>query len=411
MEWHPVDQAELSSESSLSTQSGGVDITAQHVSIGGDVIGRDKIVTVYQVAPTVEIPLPPESTRPPRTVSFVGREHELKYYANRLAYSHLAIITGMPGVGKTSLAAALIDRFGQVDLTFWHSFHKTEGISAVIWQIAGFLAKHGQPDLWEMLNRWRQTGGQPPPSQVLFDYLFQMLRGREYLLCFDDFQFVDDDPLLDQFIQRLKPALAAGELSLIVTSRRVPAFVQADEFDPLAGLSAEDAYRFMTQHNLPADGIRSGRAAGDDSTAFSPQLNLSSSEIAVNLYHRTEGNPLLLLLAMNGFKRASAPERFLARLFSDVDVERFLVKEVDAQLSQDERAVMEAVAVLLGYEGTREAIEAILDGRNARLALNALSQRYLLTVKEAEDGRAYGAHAILRDFYQDALSVVSHNFE
>ncbi len=58
MESHTVDQAEPSDSSSLSTRSGGVDIASQQVSIGGDVVGRDKIVNVYQAAPTVEIPCP-----------------------------------------------------------------------------------------------------------------------------------------------------------------------------------------------------------------------------------------------------------------------------------------------------------------------------------------------------------------
>ncbi len=32
-----------------------------------------------------------------------------------------------------------------------------------------------------MLERASQTGGQPPPTAVLLDYLIQLLRGRGYL--------------------------------------------------------------------------------------------------------------------------------------------------------------------------------------------------------------------------------------
>ncbi|MBE2225586.1 MAG: tetratricopeptide repeat protein, partial [Anaerolineae bacterium] len=62
------------------------------------------------------------------------------------------------------------------------------------------------------------------------------------------------------------------------------------------------------------------------------------------------------------------------------------------------------IAVLLGYPGSRGAIEAILDGRSARRVLRDLSDRYLITITSGEEGKLYGQHAIVREFFYEALN-------
>lgn len=327
-----------------------------------------------------EIPPPPAPIQPPEMADFVGRETELAYFADKLATSHLAVITGMAGVGKTALAAVLTQQVGDSDKTFWHSFHEGEGIDVIIWKLAGFLAWHGQEDLWRMLQIARQSGGQTPPPEVLFDYVFQLVPGQGYLLCFDDFQFVDDDPLLAQLVERLRSAVLAGELLLVVTSRRMPEFVQMVEFETLTGLSAADTHRLLAKRGL---------SLPDD--------------LAANLYTHTEGNAEFLTLAIDALQRARDPVRLIARLAETDDIERFLMNEVDDGLTEDERDVMSAVAVLLGYPGTRAAIEAVLDKGGVQRALIDLSSRYLLIVSESEAGREYGQHAIVQAFYYDLL--------
>ncbi len=154
--------------------------------------------TAAQPVAAIVIPPPPEPTKPPEIIGFVGRDQELTYFVNMLETSHLAVIAGMAGVGKTALAATLVTLCArESSRIFWHSFHEGEGIDAVIWNLAGFLAWHGQDELWKLLQSTRLTGGQPPPAETLFDYLLQLVRDGNYLLCFDDFHHVDDDPVLN----------------------------------------------------------------------------------------------------------------------------------------------------------------------------------------------------------------------
>ncbi len=46
---------------------------------------------------------------------------------------------------------------------------------------------------------------------------------------------------------------------------------------------------------------------------------------------------------------ASDPARVIGNLAEVANIERYLLKEVDAGINQDERALMEALAILLGY--------------------------------------------------------------
>jgi len=65
---------------------------------------------------------------------------------------------------------------------------------------------------------------------------------------------------------------------------------------------------------------------------------------------------------------------------------------------------LSAVAVLLGYPGTRDAIAAVLDGVSVRRPLNDLTSRSLLTVKEKDYGKEYTLNTMVRSFYYDLLS-------
>jgi serine/threonine protein kinase/ATP/maltotriose-dependent transcriptional regulator MalT len=351
-----------------------------------------------------DVSAPPRPAVPPDVSGFVGREDELAYFADKLTSSRMAVISGMAGMGKTALAAVLTQQLAQPAQVFWHTFHRDEGVEVLLYKLAGFLFWRGQEDMWRMLHGVQQSGGEPPPTPVLLDYLFQAVCGQHCLLCLDDWQLVEQEPLLEQLLERLREAASQGDLSLLVVSQSVPQFVRADEFQTLDGLSLPDTTQLLAQHGLIADKEQALKAKVHSTSTLLQRQDLMSADIIANLHARTAGNPRFLTLAADALKRTSTPARFIARVFATRDVERFLMQEVDDNLSEDERAVMSAVATLLGYPGTRYAIEAALDGENVRRMLSELAQRNLLEMSEGDEGREYNMNPVMRHFYYDLLS-------
>jgi len=350
------------------------------VVITGTVITGDIGGDVHIHETKVDIPPPPEPARPPDTTGFVGREQELAHYERILNSGNSTVIAGMVGMGKSTLAARLAQKIAEPDRLFWHTFHEGESIQAVVWKMAGFLAWHGEDGLWQMMQHAQLSGGQPPPPEVLFDYLYQLIRGKGYVLCFDDFEHVDDDPLVGQLADRLRQEVVAGEFRLIITSRRVPDFFELAEYEPLAGLNDQDMRMLLAERGVELDAKRTAE-----------------------LHTRTEGNAELLTLAVQALKRSRRPERVIGRLVEADNIERFLMNEVDESLGQDEREAMNGVSALLGYPGTRDAIEVALDSGSIRRQLSYLTNRHLLSVSETEFEREYVQHAIVQAFYYDLL--------
>lgn len=375
---HPEDRYQTADEMVAYMEAAMLEV-ATHPT--GARTGDTSEVSVLTPTRLIELKPPPEPTLPPTTTDFIGRRVELAHFAEQLTTRHQIIISGMPGVGKTALAAALAMQLSTPVKIFWHAFHTGEGVHALIWKLAGFLAWRGQTDPWIMLQNAQQTGIQPPPPEVLFDYLFQMLRGQGYLLCFDNFHFVENDPLLAQFLERLESVIPDNEVSImIITSRSVPELAHSADFQPITGLSREDARDLLALRGLSLP-----------------------EDLFNTLYTRTEGNAQFLTLAIDSLRRSQDPERLIHQLPENENIEHYLIKAVDDSLTAEERQTMGAVSVLLGLPGSRDAISAILEGRNTRRMLNDLNKRYLLTALEGETGKEYTQHALVQVFYYEQL--------
>jgi ATP/maltotriose-dependent transcriptional regulator MalT len=330
--------------------------------------------------PALTIPPPPEPARPPQLQEFVGRAQELTDYADALEQKNLAIISGMAGVGKTALATELIRWVSQPEQILWHSFREGDGLDTIIWKLAAFLAWHGHDDLWLLLESARLTGGKAPQSDTLFEYLFQLLRGRDLLICFDDYHMVDDDPSVTRLVERLLPLLAGSRVRLLLTTRRQPSFAQVPGARPLSGLNAGDTRRLLAARGL----------------------NLSA-EVIDELHMQTGGNAQFLTLAVDILHQATDPVLLLDRLAATSDMERYLLAAVDEGLTGSERSVLQVVATFLGHSATRDALEAVMNAGSAWRTLRMLHERHLLVVIDSEEGREYVQHAILREFYYQEI--------
>lgn len=335
-----------------------------------------------QLLAALEVPPPPEPRPLPGMSDFVGRQNELMAQASLLHTRGVVVIVGMAGVGKTSLAAMLARHVADNTATFWHSFHTNEGIEVLLRKLAAFLAYHGQTKLWHMLHHKKQMDDEhktisPDEQLVLSDYVLQMLRDQRYLLCLDDVQFLENTHLVELLYQETQQ----GHLQLILTTRCLPSFVSSAEGSFLDGLTLEDTARLLAERGV-----------------------LQSDDLVKELWQHTRGNAQFLTLAMDTLSRASDPEAIITQLAQTNDIEHYLLHEVDERLTDNELAVMQAVAILLEHEGTRDVIEAVLDQSRIQRTLHELTRRHLLILSAETGERLYGMHAILQSFFYAGLS-------
>ncbi|MBV7336226.1 hypothetical protein KFU94_49940 [Chloroflexi bacterium TSY] len=338
--------------------------------------------TVYAL-PGSATPLspPPASVSPPDVTHFVGRTIELAYFRQKLTELNYAVITGFPGVGKTDLAAKLAREMTDPDQIFWYKCHAGDGVDSLIWALAAFGANHGHDELWHVLYNATQNEKVTMPLSMRIAYVQRLLAGQGYLVCLDDFQHMDEEAEVLQLAQQLLALTQNGSLQLLITSQRMPPFVRYS-FDPLVGLNRAD-----TAHLVAASGLR-----------------LTPSQLDA-LYTHTEGHSLFLTLALDVLQSAPNPDRLLADLPTDHNIERYLLQAVEQTLTAAERAVMGGIAILGDDGGGRTAIETILDGESIRQPLRELAGRHLLSIHSGENERAYSQHAMMRAFYYDNLGL------
>lgn len=323
--------------------------------------------------PKIRFPPPPITAyTPPKLDQFVGRAAELDRFRAAFAKEHLALICGMAGIGKTTLATRLALELPDQTAVFWHAFHDGN-LNPFIRRIAGFLANHGQPDLWEMIESARREGIKPPDTETSLDTITAQLNELNVTICLDDLQYVDDDPQFGEFLSKLQ----ANQVPLIITARRFPSFLTAKQQE-ITGLSGVDTSMLLAERGIVL-----------------PDTQIS------DLHSHTGGNGAFLTLAAVVLKHAQDPAGVIAKLVEINNIERFLMEEVNDRLSANQQRVMEGVAILGGYPGTRDVLEEMLNQRDVRRTLQELTGQFLLITGEGDYGREYHQHSIIQAFYYD----------
>ncbi len=329
-------------------------------------------ILAHDVAPPLHAPDrahrdTPTSVLPAAMDVPLGRHDALGALAETLAalrrgQGRLVLVTGEPGIGKTTLVASAARSATGVTVG-WGRWHEEGGANAFsAWSAA--LDQLGAPGVEEHLTpllRDRREGAATSNgidvesaglrlAEAVHALLAALTAERPVLLVLEDLQWADADSL--RLLRRVAGTVHATGAVLVVTTRTVEADLTTDVIDTLGVLARCDPVR-IALCGLSCDDLdalaraRLGRALEPDAVAA--------------VHERTDGNPfhageLLRLLAADGHDITADAVRSL----QVPDGVRDVVRRRLGALPEDTRSVL-AVCAVAGRRFPLDIVEDVLD--------------------------------------------------
>lgn len=185
----------------------------------------------------------------PQPKQFIGRTREIDYYRQQLHTHRLAVIEGLGGIGKTALAAHIAQQFhtnGQSSLcwlTIRPGLNNTHLAVLHSWSL--FLAQHGYPRLWTLMQEAR--AGVAIGENILL-VLQEALSKVKPLLCLDNLETFTDDH--DPIWSLIKTAWEAPHTHVLLTSQQRPHPLQLPNYELLTGFSPDEVRQFLHHHGI-----------------------------------------------------------------------------------------------------------------------------------------------------------------
>ncbi len=310
------------------------------------------------------IPAPPS-----HYVERAGARAEL---GDRLEAEQRVVMCGLPGAGKTSLAASVARERAQGGPVCWVTL--TAGITtpaeAVIRLLARFLARHGHGEA-ALLGDPGQVERPLPRDEQLY-LITAALSRTGALICLDNAQLLRDEPETRTVIEHIA---SLSQVRLLAISR---------EDLPLAGFAP----------------LRLGGLARDEARTLARELAgpLLSGPLADNLIDRTGGSPMLIRLAL-GQLRPGGPGAgpLIDRLEAEPGIAAYLLESTLGDLSEPSRRLISLIAVFrhpvdLLDERLIDASEAVGGRYDVLAGLDELRRRHLVDHPARAD-----LHPLVRD--------------
>jgi tetratricopeptide (TPR) repeat protein len=324
----------------------------------------------------------------PAVPHFIGREAELTTYGTRLERDRFVVITGLAGMGKTTLGAKLARAVAaDPDRIFWFTFDHVEKTTAdaLYWAVATFLENRGEASLAHYLRG--EIGAQKPLERTArLNLLISALAGGDYVLCFDDFQIAADAPevayIFEQIRQRFVELRQRLPARFIIMGRAVSPDMEHLVPETLHGLTLATTHNFLLDRGVTL-----------------PREHLTQ------LWQQTEGNPKLLELSAGALRDLSgaAAGNFINSLLRRGDIRDYLLHNIYAALTPAEQVVMGALAVFPGPIDRSGVEELLSDADLGPIAqqIDALANKHVLELTPDDQ---IDCHDLVREYCYHILS-------
>ena len=304
----------------------------------------------------------------PRLRHFYGRTTELDNMVNLLeARATTLLVPGIAGIGKTTMASKLIERFMHRRNLLYHRCQDWEGSRSFFESVADWLSSMGNVDF----STYLAATPVPQPADAA-RILVEALEGTPSLLVIDDFHKVSD-MVLHQTFQAMSLALLGSEekIGLVIFSR---------SFKPV--VPTKDAEGRIASLVLPLDGLDS-----ESGRKLLTSFETLEDEQWLHIHGLSRGHPLVLELINRGASAGAFHET----------LENYVTVEIFSKLSAEQKRVLSALSIF------REPVE-----------LDALAQQQLDTDELDElvesglarqaDSETYDVHVLIREFLLRSLS-------
>jgi tetratricopeptide (TPR) repeat protein len=303
----------------------------------------------------------------PRLRHFYGREKELDNMVRLLdARATTLLIPGIAGIGKTTIASKLIERFMHRRNLLYHRCQDWEGSRSFFESVADWLANIGDPNFADYLA----ATPVPNPSEAA-RLLVDALEGTAALIVIDDFHKIADSTLHKTF-QAMSLALLGSEeeIGLVIFSR---------SFKPV--VPAKDAEGRIASLVLPLDGLDS-EAGRNLLTSFESL----EDEQWLHIHGLSRGHPLVLELINRGASAGAFHET----------LENYVSVEIFSKLSSKQKQVLTCLAIF------REPVklEALAAQGLDTDELDSLVEQGLARDVDTE---TYDLHDLIREFLLRSL--------
>ncbi len=278
---------------------------------------------------------------PPRLTTFVGRERDLKTLHE--SWPGTVIITGVSGVGKTSLVTEYVHRYRLTDKVVWYEFTGLEDYYSFLRHVASALERRGYMALIDALRRGERN------NDLLARLLADGMNRTGIILVLDDYHKCGDGK-----VKLLLPVIAAriSASQLIVISRVTPqelvTLSRPPESIELRGLKFHEVKDLLQSYNVVMD-----------------------NKVAVEVYVATQGIPALveafatlvkergLEEALNALRSGAIASAFWIRIYSSLTPAERGALRVLAHF--DEALPSELIAEMVGMKGTVRALYSLVD--------------------------------------------------
>jgi DNA-binding PadR family transcriptional regulator/nucleoside-triphosphatase THEP1 len=257
-------------------------------------------------------------SRIPSVSQFVGRKDELKRLQGALKDDkvRLIVVTGIAGIGKTTLVAKALQREKR-EKVFWYRLHEWETLRNMGFMLGEFLAHLGRSEIKKYME-----GRKEHDVAEAYEIVHSALADVEAVMVLDDFDKASRN--IVAFIRTFLPQMDRfeGMKLIVITRTSIPFFSQRDRVEgrvveiTLEGLEEAEALRLFDSRRDAAH--------------------------AKELARVTAGHPLLLRLVAN---MELEEEELGDQVMAQEGLSRFVSEEILAALSMSERRALEAASV------------------------------------------------------------------